>query len=364
MYGARPAAARGHFPPDLALPQVGPAWFGAVMGTGILATLTEIHRGELPGASVLSMVLLGLGWLLMCALGGVFLLRAAVDGQVWRASVDGVAAQVSWGMVAMGILAVGSATANVLPAHLPALTEAAWWADRVLWTLGTVIGVVAALGFAVRLVGKEAGAPSTTWALPLVPPMVSATTGAALIPNLGSRPGQFWLLLAVVAGFFMSLFLGSVVFAEAYRHHWRIAPLPVAAATSAWIPLGMVGQSTAAAQSIAAQARQFLLPGDHGTAQTAANAYGLCALAIGVPLVVWAVAKTLQGFAAKMPFTLGWWALTFPVGTLSLGTHMLAAGTGWAVFDLVSVVAWICLLGTWTLCAVSTVRAVWQVARH
>ena len=116
------------------------------------------------------------------------------------------------------------------------------------------------------------GAPTTTWGLPIVPPMVSATTGSALVPHLATREGQLLLVITTVACFFLALVLGLVVFAVAYRHHWRVAPLPLAASTSAWIPLGVVGQSTAAAQAIAVQAQRFVLPEDTGTLVHVANA--------------------------------------------------------------------------------------------
>lgn len=55
-------------------------------------------------------------------------------------------------------LPVGSATATIVPAHWQGLTDAAWHMDTVTWLVGTAIGMITALGFAMRLVGRSTAA--------------------------------------------------------------------------------------------------------------------------------------------------------------------------------------------------------------
>lgn len=340
------------------VPPPGPQWYGCLMGTGIAATLTQTLGGDLPGARALAVVLLVTGWFVFVGLTAAFAARIARRPAVLAQTIRDLPVLATWGMVSMGILALGSATATVVPAHWPSLASPAWVVDGVLWSVGTVLGILTALGFAVRLIGRDVGAPTTTWGLPIVPPMVSATTGAALVPHLATRPAQLLLVIVAVACFFLALVLGMVVFAVAYHHHWRVAPLPLAASTSAWIPLGVVGQSTAAAQALAVQAQHFVLPEDAGTLTWLANLYGTVMLTLGVPLIAWATVMTLRGFRNGMPFSPGWWALTFPVGTVCLGLHGMAGGTGIRAFGIASDVVCLMLLFNWALCGVATVRAV------
>lgn len=328
------------------------------MGTGILSTLTQTLHGSIPGGQVMAVALLVIGWVALIGLTGAFALGVARRPARLAETVRQIPVLVTWGMVAMGMLSVGSATATVIPVHWPAHAHAAIVADAVLWTLGTGLGVLTALDFGLRLVGRDVGSPAATWGLPVVPPMVSATTGGALIGHLGSRPAQIWMLMATVGCFFLSLVLGLLVFAVAYNHHWRVKPLPIIASTTAWIPLGVVGQSTAAAQTIARRSETFLRVPDVATVQQIANVYGFVMLTIGIPLVGWAVAMTVRGFRQHMPFVPGWWALTFPIGTLCLGSHLLATGSGLDGYQVASVGACLALVGTWTLCAVATIRAV------
>lgn len=339
------------------LPPLGPAWFPAVMGTGILGTLLQTSADRLPWGHAAAVLALVVAWTVLVVLTGGFLLRIARDREAFTATVRDVATVPMWGTVAMGLLAVGSSTATVVPATWPGLTGAAWAVDGVLWTIGTLVGVLTALGFAARLVAEDCGRPTTVWGLALVGPMVSATTGAALVPHLAG-PGRIWLLLATVGCFFLSLVAGSIVFAVAYHHLWRVSPIALAASPSAWIPLGMVGQSTAAAQSIATQAQSLAAPGTAQVIQQAAQAYGFLMLGIGLPLVTWAVVVTVRGFRDRMPFSPGWWALTFPIGTLSLGACLLGQGTGLGILVGVGEFATLVLCGTVTLCLAASVRAI------
>ncbi|WP_201271201.1 TDT family transporter [Acidipropionibacterium jensenii] len=341
--------------PAPALVPMGPPWWGAVMGTGILATLTQLHIGTSTPGAVLARCLLVAGWLLMVSFATLFLLRVRRSAQVWRDSVSGVGSS-AWGMVAMGILAVGSATGTVMPAWSPTLASAAWTADRTLWVIGTLIGFLSTFGFAVGLLRHRPKEPRPAWGLAIVPPMVSATSGAPFVAQISSPLLSLGLLAFLVACFVCSLTLGIVIFTAAYHHHLRIEPIPVPLSISAWIPLGVVGQSTAAAQAIAAQSGRFLTPESVPAAQAVADGYGYLMLSIAVPLVLLAISVTLHGVRNGMPFSPGWWALTFPIGTLSLGALNLSKGSHLAGYSIASTLAWIVLLGTWTLCVIASLR--------
>ncbi|MDP9801179.1 tellurite resistance protein TehA-like permease [Arcanobacterium wilhelmae] len=335
------------------LPPIGPAWFPAAMGTAILANLLQAHTGNLPGAGQASVAVLVLAWGVLAALVIGYIVRIAISRDALTTTIRDATQTPMWGTVSMGILSVGSATAAVVPAHWPQYADAAWQLDAVTWIIGTAIGLAAAIGFAIWLIGTDLGSPTTVWGLAVVGPMVAATTGAGLVSHV-SDTFQFWLLVISGACFFMAFFLGIAVFATAYHHHWRVEPLPLAASASAWIPLGMVGQSTAAAQSIAAQAREMLLPQFAASAQSVANTYGWFMVVVGIPLCAWALVVTVRGFIRRMPFAPGWWALTFPIGTLALGATLLAKGTDVGALTAVGAFGTLVLVGTVTLCLVAS----------
>jgi tellurite resistance protein TehA-like permease len=352
---ARLAIAPGSGRP--AVPAAGPAWFGAVMGTAMLATLLQLMAGHVHGGVLAARVLLVVAVALLIGLSTAFARRCLRVRETLRGSLTGLVPMAQWGMVSMGALAVGSAIWTVLPAWTPALAHVARSVDAVLWLAGSTLGFVLALGFAARLVRREPGEPTTIWGLAVVPPMVTATTGAALS---GHADGSLraLVLLVSIAGFATALGLGAIVFGVACHHHWRVAPVPTATATSAWIPLGIVGQSVAAAQALSEQLQSVLTPESGQALAALAHGYGAVVLLLGLPLVVWAVRVTARGFRCRMAFSPGWWAMTFPVGTLVLGAHLLADQTGWWPAAVAAAFGLAALVGTWSLCAVASLRAV------
>lgn len=340
-----------------ALPAPGPAWFGAVMGTGILAVLLQSVG---PGAAgvVSARVVLVLAWVLLVGLTGAFVARCVRRAGTLSATWVTAATAPQWGMVSMGVLAVGSATATVVPVWAPQVAGAVGQVDALLWVLGTALGLATALGLGTSLVGRDHGAPTTVWGLAVVPPMVSATTGAALAGTLPVGQTRVALLAASAVCFVLALSLAGVVFAAVGLHHGRGAPVPLAVATSTWIPLGVLGQSAAAAQGLAQQLGSMSDDVAAAALQRLADGYATVVLALALPVVLWAVRTTVRGFASRMPFSPGWWALTFPVGTVSLGASRLGESTGLGAWTAVAHGTAVVLLLAWTLCVVATVRAV------
>lgn len=268
------------------LPAPGPAWGGALMGVSVTASMVGVHVGSVAGGVVTVVAVL----VAVVLLGG---------SRSWR-TTDLPA----WSTVTMGVLALGSAADSTLgftTVHL------------VTWLVGTVAaGVV----FVPQTLALVRGRLPRTFpaALPLVTPMVAATNAAQLGHPL---PGT----LCFVASLLTGVPALCLVYLTAGRH-----PGPPAAAT-AWIPLGIVGQSATAA---------LLLAG--------CTVYAGAVLALGLPAALWALRVHWGSLLRTPPATSlatygpAWWSCTFPVGTCSLGTHHLSLATGADWLDGVSAV--------------------------
>lgn len=334
------ASTTGPGPEAAAVPGPGPAWFGAVMGTGGLSALLQIHSVRLPFFGPLAVLMLLLGWVLLIGLGAGFARSVVRDPDVWTRSVRDAALLPLWGMVSMGLLAVGSATYVVVDPRSPALSTVAFGIDAALWGAGTVLGLATAVGFAAWLFLTRPAHPLPTWALPMVPPMVSATTGGLLAEQIDSATVRAFIVAVCTFGFAAALGLGGAVITMAYYHAWFRTPVPVALSSSTWIPLGIVGQSAAAAQVLAGPDQDRI-----------AEVYGATVLIAGAGLGAFAVLSTVRGLLARMPFNPGWWAMAYPLGTCALGAHYL----GWEAASLVTVFI---LCAVWLLCAVASTRAI------
>ncbi|PWJ26934.1 tellurite resistance protein TehA-like permease [Branchiibius hedensis] len=325
-----------------ALPPVGPAWFPSVMGTAILALLVEQHLGRTPIGHLAAAAWLVAAWVALLWLCVAFARRCRRSPGALRESVSDPSTVALWGTVSMAVLATGSATL--------AVGQHAGWAvviDLATWTVGTSLGLVTVVVFGLLVARGGSGRPTMVWGLAVVSPMVTATGGASLAAAL-PRPWGVLVRTSSELAFATALVLAVVVFASAYHHHLRIAPLPLELSATSWIPLGVVGQSMAAAQTLGA-GTEF---------ESVTHVYGFAMLIAAVPVIGYAVRRTASGFARGMPFATNWWSLTFPIGTLSLGTHLLGAQTGLAWVSALSWLTLLSLAGTWTFCAVSTARAV------
>lgn len=331
---------RTNRPPASPVAPTGPAWFGAVMGTSVCASLAFLH-----GASAVSLVLFALGWLLLVWLTSGFLVRCLREPLVLRESFTRRTEVTWWGMVSMGYLSVGSSTSTVLGTRVP---DVARNVDLIMWVIGTVIGLLAAVGFSAMLLKGHTERPLPSWGLPVVAPMVTATVGAQLVPHVPSLTVGMVIDVVATGSFFMALSLGVAVFTVSCAHAWFREPLPLAAAASSFVPLGIVGQSTAAAQSLATAAERVLEPEAARVLSRLSHGYGIVVLLIGVPILLWAATVTYRALGRGMPFTPGWWAMTFPVGTCSLGTYLM----GWHALSLALLV----LLGVhWCVAATGSV---------
>ena len=195
------------------------------------------------------------------------------------------------------------------------------------------------------------------WLMPVVPPMVSAATGALLIPHMAPGTGRETMLYGCYAMFGLSLVASLIIITLIWS---RLALLrhvrhrPGADAVDRARPARPIHHR-----------RRTSRDGNAAHGGGAGNRRGMNVFAIlfGVPVwgfaVLWiglATSLTVRTLRRGMPFALTWWSLTFPVGTFVTGTSQLAAHTGLPAFKIAAAVAYVGLLSTWLLVAVRTAR--------
>ncbi len=195
--------------------------------------------------------------------------------------------------------------------------------------------------------------------MPVVPPMVSAATGALLVPHLPAGEARATLLYACYAMFGLTLVAGLITTTLVWHRlvqHGLGAP---AAVPTLWIVLGPLGQSVTAAHTLGEQA-VHALPAPYGTAlQVSGLVYGVPVWGFALLWLALVGAVTVRTARRGLPFTLGWWSFTFPVGTVVTATSGLAAATGWlALFTVPAVLGYAGLVLAWGLVATRTVRGV------
>lgn len=308
------------------------------MGTGIVATAGASMPGLRTPATFV--------WALDAALL-VCLVIAALRRWTWTTVRDQLADPVMaqfWGAPPMALMTVGTGTLLLgsdwigLPAALAI--------DWTLWTLGTALGLTTSVLVPLRMIGSGER-PFGGWLMPVVPPMVSAASGALLAQHLPEGQFRQAMVLGCYALFGVSLFATMMIVPQIWQRLVQHGLGTASTVPALWIVLGPLGQSITAANLLAGV---HVLPG-----QTAFGVlYGTITWGFALLWVALASTVTLRTARRGLPFALTWWSFVFPLGTLVTGTSALAARIPSAMFSLVAVVLYATLVLAWITVAVRT----------
>ncbi|MFG6299864.1 TDT family transporter [Streptomyces rochei] len=340
-----------------AVRHLGPNWYACVMGTAIVGTAGAALPWQASGLRAVCTAV----WALSLALLAVLLVARSLH---WRHHRDQARAQLLdptaapfYGCLSMALLAVGGGALTVGRDWLG--TPAAVALDAVLFTVGTVVGLAAAVAVPYLMAVRHRTAPeqaSPVWLLPLVAPMVSAAVGPLLVPHLPAGQPRETLLLACVALFGVSLLATLVTLPLIFGRLLTGGPLPLALTPSLFLVLGPLGQSTTAVGKFADVAPGVVPAPYAGGFEVLAVLYGVPVMGFALLWLCLAVAHVVRARREGMGFSMTWWSFTFPVGTCVTGAEALARHTGLAVYDGLSVVLYAVLVTAWAVAAAHTAR--------
>ena len=334
--------------PRDAFAHLGPNWFASVMGTGIVANAAATLPLQVPGQRTVATLI----WLLAASMLVVLSVAWAVHWTRFRDTARGYAddpvmAQF-WGAPPMALMTVGSG-ALLLGRDWIGL-DAAVRIDAVLWIAGTVLGLITAAWIPYAMMTRHVASPAFGgWLMPVVPPMVSAATGALLVPY---APAGIRVDLAygLVAMFGISLFATLILLPQIWSSLVSEKIGPARLVPTVWIVLGPLGQSVTAAGGLSVIFHHTGI----------GVAYGVPVLGFGLLWTAIAAAITLRTIRDGMPFALTWWSFTFPVGTMVTGASALYAHTHASLFSAIAIALYAGLVTAWALVGTRTARGVYS----
>jgi len=338
-----------------------PNWYASVMGTGIVAVAAATLPLQFAGLHLFAVIVWAAAAVLLVVLTAATAVHWFQHGRTARGHVLNPVMAHFYGAPPMALMTVGAGTLllgkDVLGESL------ALSVDWVLWTAGTITGLAAAAIVPYLMFTRHTTKPDSAfggWLMPVVPPMVSASTGALLIPHLPAGQGRLTMLMACYAMFGLSLVASVVVITLIW---FRLAMHKVGEARmvpTLWIVLGPLGQSITAANLLGGVAH-LALPAPYSTAlQAFGVVYGVPVWGFALLWAALATAVTVRTAREGLPFSLTWWSFTFPVGTCVTGTTGLALHTGADLFKVVAVVFYVGLLTAWAIVASRTARGVFH----
>lgn len=356
----RPLSQLAH--PREVIRQFTPNWFAATMGTGVLAL--ALAQVDVPGLRGLAESL----WLLTI---GLFVLFTLLYTARWVMFFDEARRIFAHSTVSMffGTIPMGLATIlngclvfginrwgeGILP-----WVEALWWFD---------VGLALLCGVAIpylMFTRQEHSIDQMTavWLLPVVAAEVAAASGGLLAPHLVDAHAQFQVLITSYVLWAVSL---PVAFSILTILMLRMAlhKLPHAnMAASSWLALGPIGTGALGMLLLGADAPAIFAANGLGSLGEIARGLGLIAGIVlwgaGLWWLLTAVLITLRYIRHGMPFNLGWWGFTFPLGVYTLATLKLAAWLGLGFFLQMGMLLVLALAAMWLLVTALTLRGAWR----
>lgn len=361
-FGLRPLASLQS--PREIVRQFTPNWFAATMGTGILALALNQLPVPIPGVKIVAEAL----WVFNI---GLFALFTVLYAARWIFFFDGARRIFGHSVVSMffGCIPMGLATIiNGLMAFglarwgegVVPVAEALWWID-------VALAVACGIGIPFMMFTRQEHAidqMTAVWLLPVVAAEVAAVTGGLIAPHLADPNAALSVLVVSYGLWALSVPLAmSVLVILVLR--MAIHKLPHAGmAASSWLSLGPIGTGALGMLVLGQAAPAIFTAAGLGQYGDAARGIGLIGglllWAYGLWWAAMAVLITLRYLRQGLPFNLGWWGYTFPLGVFSVATLKLGTLLPIPAFNLFGMALVAALLVLWLIVGARTVRGAWR----
>ncbi|MGY6625049.1 TDT family transporter [Acinetobacter johnsonii] len=344
--------------------QFTPNWFTVSMGTGVVALIVS----EFPMLKALKWQL-GTGlWYFNILL---FVLFSVLYGLRWAFYPHEAKQIFQHPSMSLFLGTIPMALATILNGFLkygqPIYGDTAVQIAQTLWYADVVLALLVAWAVPFAMYRHQEHAlqqMTAVWLLPIVACEVAASSGGLLLGHLAADTHA------------VAILLGSYVL-------WGVSVLPAFAiltilmlrlvlhklpekelAVSSWLALGPIGTAALALLVLGHQAPTLMA--SLGLAQLGQlfHQAGILASLILLGFGLWwlgiAVLTTLHHAKQDLPFNLGWWGLTFPLGVYTLAILTLAQQLNLAFLYAVGYAFATILMLLWSLVATKTAQGFYQ----
>ncbi|ENV71537.1 hypothetical protein F946_02896 [Acinetobacter johnsonii ANC 3681] len=344
--------------------QFTPNWFTVSMGTGVVALIVS----EFPMLKALTWQL-GTGlWYFNILL---FALFSVLYGLRWAFYPHEAKQIFQHPSMSLFLGTIPMALATILNGFLkygqPIYGDTAVQIAQTLWYADVVLALLVAWAVPFAMYRHQEHAlqqMTAVWLLPIVACEVAASSGGLLLGHLAADTHA------------VAILLGSYVL-------WGVSVLPAFAiltilmlrlvlhklpekelAVSSWLALGPIGTAALALLVLGHQAPTLMA--SLGLAQLGQffQQTGILASLILLGFGLWwlgiAVLTTLHHAKQDLPFNLGWWGLTFPLGVYTLAILTLAQQLNLAFLYAVGYAFAAILMLLWSLVATKTAHGFYQ----
>jgi len=347
-----------------AIRQFTPNWFAVTMGTGVLALALAQWPGNIPGLRAVGEGLWLFNIVLFVLFSGLYAARWVLFFDEARRIFGHSTVSMFFGTIPMGLATIIN---GVLVFGLPrwgdavvSLAEALWWGDV---AMSLACGVLIPFLMFTRQ-EHRIDQMTAVWLLPVVAAEVAAASGGLLAPHLTDVHSQ---LVMLVTSYVLWAFSLPVAFSILTILLLRMAlhKLPHEnMAASSWLALGPIGTGALGMLVLGSDAPIiFAANGLPGVGEIAAGlglVAGVTLWGFGFWWMLMALLITARYLREGIPFNLGWWGFTFPLGVYALTTLKLASLLGLGFFTLFGCLLVAMLVVLWLIVGWRTVAGAWH----
>jgi C4-dicarboxylate transporter/malic acid transport protein len=344
--------------------QFTPNWFAATMGTGVLALALAQLPVTIPGLHAFAEGL----WLFNIVL---FMLFTALYTARWVLFFDEARRIFGHSTVSMffGTIPMGLATIinGFLVFGLPRWGDGVIHIAEVLWWLDVAMSLACGVLIPYMMFTRQEHSidqMTAVWLLPVVAAEVAAASGGLLAPHLADAHAQ---LVVLVTSYVLWAFSLPVAFSILTILLLRMAlhKLPHEnMAASSWLALGPIGTGALGMLVLGGDAPLIFaanaMPGVGEIAAGLGLVAGITLWGFGLWWMLMALLITGRYLRAGIPFNLGWWGFTFPLGVYSLATLKLASTLNLMFFSVFGCVLVALLAVMWLIVGKRTVLGAWR----
>ncbi|MDE3020853.1 MAG: TDT family transporter [Pseudomonadota bacterium] len=347
--------------PSELIRQFTPNWFTLNMGTGILFILLAQFPFNFPWRMGIVHMLFWADTLFFMLFFGLFTTRWLFFRHYALPLLRHPVQSMFFGALPMALIPLVNGLVMLFPQWSWGSQAALylWWFD-VFLSLG--VGWLVPI---YQFVLQEHSLENLTgvWLLPIVPAEVAASSAGLLAMHLPVSQARILVVTGYALwGMSVPLALGilTLLYFRLAVHKLPSKDMGV----STWLALGPLGTGALALQTLGVAA-------PHALSGSPLSALGLLAEPMGVAgaLILWglglwwlmtAMVLTLVQIRRGLPFNLGWWGFTFPLGVYIASTFALGIHSGIIAFTFFSVLLTVALAGIWSVVAARSLYGLWS----